>query len=84
MSRNFIRIVTALTGPALAVGILAGSITAATSAQAQMSNGQARTCTTSVGVGAARSGAPSPMTRAGKLNAAAPSAASAPTSCIGH
>ena len=87
MNRNLTRIVTALTGPAVAAGILAAGLAASTpaqaQAQAQVSSGQTQTCVTSTGVGAAKSGAPNGLTRAGQLSASAPSAASAPKSCIG-
>ena len=83
MNRNLTRIVTALTGPALAVGILTAGLAASTPAQAQASSGQTLTCITSTGVGAAKSGAPNALTRAGQLSASAPSAASAPKSCVG-
>lgn len=83
MNRNLTRIVTALTGPAVAVGILAAGLAASTPAQAQVSSGQTQTCITSNGVGAAKSGAPNGLTRAGQLSASAPSAASAPKSCVG-
>ena len=53
MNRNLTRIVTALTGPALAVGILTAGLAASTPAQAQASSGQTQTCITSTGVGAA-------------------------------
>lgn len=76
--------VTTLTGPALAIGILAAAIAGASPAQAKAVAGQTQNCTTSTGIGAAKAGAPDPMTRAGQLNVSAPSAASAPTSCISH
>ncbi|MGI9162460.1 MAG: hypothetical protein ACR2JI_05990 [Mycobacterium sp.] len=84
MSSTFTRIVTALTGPALAAGILAAAIAGAGSAQAQVVGSQTQNCITSTGVGSAKAGAPDPMTRAGQLNVSAPSAATAPTSCISH
>lgn len=84
MNRTFTRMVSTLTGPALAAGILAAGIAGAGAAQAQVVGNQTQNCTTSSGVGAAKAGAPDPMTRAGQLNVSAPSAASAPTSCISH
>ena len=84
MNRTFTRMVTTLTSPALAIGILAAGIAGASPAQAKVVGSQTQNCTTSTGVGAAKAGAPDPMTRAGQLNVSAPSAASAPTSCISH
>ena len=84
MNRNFTRLMTALTGPALAAGILTAGLAAATPAHAQMSNGQTQRCITSTVGGVAKSGAPNVLTRAGQLNASASSAAAAPTSCVGH
>jgi hypothetical protein len=83
MSRNFTRMLTALTGPALAAGILAAGLVGSAPAQAQVSSSQTQTCVTSTGAGAAKSGAPNGLTRAGQLSASAPSAASAPKSCVG-
>jgi hypothetical protein len=84
MNRNFIRMVTALTGPVLAIGIVTAGLAASPSAQAQVSNSQTQNCITSTGVSDAKSGAPNTLTRAGQLSASAPGAASAPTSCVGH
>ena len=84
MNRTFTRMMTALTGPALAAGILAAGLVTSAPAQAQMSSGQTQNCTTSTGVGADKSAASNRLTRAGQINAATPSAASAPTSCVGH
>lgn len=84
MNRTFAPMMTALAGSAVAAGIMVGGLAAASPAQAQMNTGQTQNCTTSTGVGAAKSSVPSPMTRAGQISAAVPSAASAPTSCVGH
>lgn len=85
MNRNVTRLLTAVTGPALAAGVLAVGLAAAPAqALAQISNGQTQNCITSTSVSAAKAGALNSLTRAGQLNASAPRTASAPTSCVGH
>ncbi len=82
------RIVTAVTGPAVAAGILAGALAVGAPAQAQAGTGTA-TSTATTCVSAPVSGmAPNllnPLTRAAQVATyEAPSHPTAASSCIGH
>ncbi len=78
------RIAATLTGSAIAAGILAAAVAAPAQAAPADMNTKSQSCTTSTGIGAAKAGAPSLMTRAGQVAASAPVAATAPSSCFGH
>ncbi|MGV1006501.1 MAG: hypothetical protein ACOYEV_17430 [Candidatus Nanopelagicales bacterium] len=89
MNRSLARIAAKLAAPAVGIGLVVGmtgvfALATPTEAVATTGADQSQTCVTSTGVGAAKAGAPSPMTRAGQVNYSAPSAASAPVSCSGH
>jgi hypothetical protein len=79
------RIVTALTGSALAAGIMAGGVALGAPAQAQAGTGTAATCVTAPVSGMAPSTL-NPLTRAAQVAAfEAPSQPVAvASSCIGH
>lgn len=78
------RIAAILTGPAIAAGILAAAVAAPAQAAPADMNSKSQSCTTSTGIGAAKAGAPSGLTRAGQVAASAAVAATARQSCVGH
>ena len=89
MNATLARIAAKAVAPAVGIGLLAGATAtfALTAPQASANPASAtseQSCTTSTGVGTARAGAPTMMTRAGQIAASTPSAASAPVSCSGH
>ena len=86
MNATFTRIAAKAVAPVIGLGSFAGAFALAIP-QASANPASTMTeqsCTTSTGVGAPKAGAPTMMTRAGQLAAAAPSAPSAPVSCSGH